>query len=271
MFTLNTKQNLLDYSDDNILDEIWEAVRRQDEIRTLDIDSFSVSVNHGSVLLTGHVSKDFFRDLIEEIACSIPGVNAIHNHLMVDSDLTIQVAERLAKDERTRHLILPVGCAHGWIRIGGVVPSREVQVAAEEIAAQVPSVRGILSRPRVIGESPEIERRPVQPQIQAKLYDHNRQEGVVTQVIIQPRNRLVTHAVVTIIDFADGKFIVHQNLVPLEATEVVNKESIFLRRKDLPLNAFPAFELSDYPPAPADWQPPYPYEVGSVRWSCEQR
>jgi hypothetical protein len=102
------------------------------------------------------------------------------------------------------------------------------------------------------------------------VYDHNRQEGIVTQVVIQPRNRLVTHAVVGTSDFQDGRFIFHEYLIPLEAMEVVNKESIFLKRNGPPLNAFPAFEASDYPPAPVDWQPPYPYTDGTVRWICEE-
>jgi osmotically-inducible protein OsmY len=271
MFTLKTKQNWLLYSDASILAEIWKAARQHDGIRALDIDSFSVSVKEGFVLLTGHVSQKYHRDLIEEIACSIPGVHGVQNKLVVDSDLTIQVAERLSRDECTRHFIFPVGCAHGWVRLGGVVPRRELQIATEEIAAQVPSVRGVLSRPRVIGEYPETERRPIQPQIQAKVYDYNLQEGVVTQVVLQPRNRLVTHAVVSASDFHDGKFAFYEYLVPVEGMEVVNKESVILKRNGPPLSAFPAFEPSDYPLAPLDWLPPYPYGAEAVHWSCEER
>ncbi|HSL44501.1 MAG TPA: BON domain-containing protein [Anaerolineales bacterium] len=268
---MNTKQNLILYSDARIPAEIWKAARQHDGIRALDIDSFSVSVQDSFVLLTGHLSRKSHRDLIEEIACSTPGVNAVHNNLVVDSDLTIQVAERLSMDERTRRFIFPVGSAHGWVRLGGVVPRRELQMAAEQIAAQVPFVRGVLSRPRVIGEYPETERRPIQPQIQAKVYDYNRQEGVVTQVVVQPRNRLVTHAVVSASGFHDGRFLFYEYLVPVEAMEVVNKESIFLKRKGPHLNAFPAFKKSDYPLAPSDWEPPYPYVAGAVRWTCEER
>lgn len=276
MFTLNTKQNLLHYSDDDILDEIWKAVRRQDEIRTLDVDSFSVFFKQGSVFLTGHVSKEYFRDIIKEIACSIAGVNTVRNHLIVDSDLTVQVAQRLTEDERTGDFILPVGATHGWLRLGGIVPSREVQFAAEEIAAQVPSVRGVLSRPRVIGESPQTEQRPIQPLIQTKIYESRRQaykmqEGIVTQVVVQPRNRLVTHGVVRSSSFYDGKFVFHEYFIPVEAMDVVKNESIFLKRNETPLKAFPAFEPTDGPPAPLDWHPPYPYVAGEVRWPRKQR
>jgi len=53
--------------------------------------------------------------------------------------------------------------------------------------------------------------------------------------------------------------------------EVVNQESIFLKRQGPPLNRFPAFEPSDYPLAPLDWLPPYPYAAEAVRWPCEER
>ena len=269
MITLKTKPNFVLYSDHSILAEIMEALRRDNGIRSLDMDSLSVSVHQGLVLLTGHLSQEYHYKRIEQIVCSTPGVSAVRNDLVVDSDLTFQVAESLFKNERTRYLVIPVGCGHGWIRLGGVVPNRKLQTAVEEIAAQVPSVRGILSRPRVIGEMSETERRPIQPLIHTKVYDHNREEGVVTQVVIQPRNRLVTHVVVSTSDFYDGKFVFYEYLVPLEAMEVVNQESLVLKRNGLPLNAFPAFEPTDYPLAPSDWQPPYPYTTGTVRWFCE--
>lgn len=269
MITLNNEQDLLVYSDDSILADIWKAIRQYEEIRALGMDSFSVSVLKGYVLLNGYVSKKYHRDLMEEIANSMPGVHAVHNKLVVDSDLTIQVAGRLSKDERTRHFVLPAGCARGWIRLGGEVPSREVQLAAEEIAGQTPFVRGVLSRPRVIGENPESERRAIQPRIKAKVHDYNRQEGVITHVVIEPRNRLVTHAVASISDFHDGKSVVHEYLIPAEAMEVVNQESIILKRNGSPLNAYPVIELSNFPLPLSDWQPPYPYEAGFVRWACE--
>ena len=270
MITLQTKQQWLFNSDASILAEIWKLAPQQGGILALDMGSFSVSVEEGLIVLTGHLSKKYHRERIEAIACSVPGVHAVQNNLTVDSDLTIQVAANLAMDERTRHFIFPVGCVHGWIRLGGVVPRSELQRAAEEIAAHVPFVRGVLSRPRLIGENLETERRSIQPQLQAKVFDYNRQEGVVTQVVIQPRNRLVTHAVVSVSGFHDGRFLFHKYLVPVEAMEVVDQESIFLKRNGPPLNAFPAFEASDYPPAPVDWQPPYPYTAGTVRWPCDE-
>lgn len=270
MTRLETKQNWLLDSDASILAEVRKAIRQDDGIRALDIGSFSVSVKEGLVLLTGHLSKKHHRERIEAMARSVPGVHAVQNNLVVDSDLTIQVAAHLAMEKRNRCFIFPVGCAHGWVRLGGVVPRRELQMAAEEIAGQVPTVRGVLSRPRVLGRSFETESRPIQPQVQAKVFDSNRQGGVITQVVIQPRNRLVTHAVVGVSSFHDHKFVFHEYLVPVEAMGVVRQESIFLKRQSPPLDHFPVFEPSRYALAPVDWQPPYPYEAGTVRWICDE-
>jgi osmotically-inducible protein OsmY len=154
MSTSKVNQHSVLCSDNSILTEIWNAVRQYAGIRVLDTDSFSVSVKEGFVLLTGHVSNKYHHDLIEEVACSTPGVKAIRNNLVVDSELTIKVAASLSRDEQTHHFIFPVGCAHGWIRLGGIVPRRELQIAVEEIAAQVQTVRGVLSLPRVLGEYP---------------------------------------------------------------------------------------------------------------------
>lgn len=269
MKSTTTDQYSLLNSDASILAEIWSALHKYETIRALDMDSFSIAVDKGSVLLTGHVSKKYHHDLIAEIAHSTPGVSALHNNLVVDADLTFQVAERLARDERTQEFIIPVGCTHGWIRLGGEVPTRELQLATEQISAEVPSVRGILSRPRVIGESPEAQRQPLQPHINTKIYDYNRQEGLVTQVVIQPRNRLITHVVVRTSGFDNGSVVSHEYVLPLESLEVVNPDSLFVKRNGPPLSAFPAFDASNYPLAPADWTPPYPYTTGEVRWPCE--
>lgn len=270
MQTIETIENLPVRSDDGLQAEILESLWRRQEICAVDMESFTVTVQQGKVTLSGHLKKGSNFQLIEKIVKSFPGVLQVDNQLVIDHDLTVQVAQALAGDKRTRSFVLPVGCSHGWVHLGGEVPSRELQIAAEEIAAQVPFVRGVLSVPAVVGERPETERRAIQPPIYAKTYDYNRQEGTVTQVVIQPRNRLVTHAVVSASDFHDGKFVFHEYFVPVEAMEVVTRGSIILKRNGPPLNAFPAFEPSDYPPAPLNWQPPYPYAGEAVRWTYEE-
>ena len=190
------------------------------------------------------------------------GVVAVKNGLVVDRDLTLRVAEALARDERTRPFILAVNCTHGWVSLGGEVPTGELQTIAEEMAAQVPSVRGVVSLPRVAGKAPDPIRRAVQPLIDAHLYGEDGQVGIVFQVVIQPRNRLVTQVIAS--DLKNVKY-----LVPVDAFEVVNKESAFLKRKVTSLGFFPVFNPSDFSPAPSFWQPPYPYTINAVLWLAD--
>jgi sporulation protein YlmC with PRC-barrel domain len=203
---------------------------------------------------------------------STPGVNAVQNNLVVDSELDIQVAQALTRDMRTRPLILPVGSYHGWVRLGGTVPSRELRSAAEAVATQVPAVRGVIALPQVTGEGPTPTRRAVQPRVGASVYAEDGQAGVVAQVVINPQSRLVTHMVVSakitfdtndVVGFksASGDF-----LVPVEAAEVVNDESIILTPQPPSIAAYPHFEASAYPTAPFTWRPPYPYSLSMVRW-----
>lgn len=271
MFKLKSKESMIAHTDNNIRAEIWAEVWGHDNIRFLDISNFSVTVEDSVVSLKGHLIKDSNFRLIEKIAYSIPGVIAVNNMLVVDNDLTIQVAQALARDERTRSFIIHVGCTHGWVRLGGDVPTFELQLVAEEIAGQLPSVRGVVSLPNVAGKAPFKKRQRVQPQIHAKIYDHSSEEGKVTQIVIQPRNRLVTHVVGRTKEYIVDEFVFHEFLVPIEAVEVVNQNGLILKRNGSPLIAFPTYESSNYELAPLDWQPPYPYTAGTILWPLDEK
>jgi hypothetical protein len=218
------------------------------------------------------VAGTFNRRRVEDSAWSVPGVNAVQNDLVADGDLEFQVAQALARDARTRPCILRVGSYHGWIRLSGTVSSQEIQSAAEAVAAGVPAVRGVIALPRVTGETATPWRRAVQPRPGARFYDAAGEAGLVEQVVINPRNRLVTHMVVSSnmagasYDIADFRRVTGDYLVPVEAAEVVNVESVFLSRQAPPMTAYPLFDASAYPPAPFTWRPPYPYEPSMVRW-----
>ncbi len=272
METLAVVSEQVKYTDELILNDIWRALWKNNLVRSTDIRHISVDVQRGRVTLTGHLSKENNRRRIEHIVRQVPGVTEIENCLVPDYDLTIRVAQALYRDERTRPYILPVGASHGWVRVDGEVPSRELQRIVEEVAAQTPQVRGVISLPRVPGEDDNPVRRRLQPQIGAQVYDRTGMAGTVSQVIINPRSRLVTHFAVHVRSgFLDGKFISGEYLVPVEAIDRVNEESVFLHRSGSPVHAYPAFDSEAYPLAPSSWQPPYPYRPGSVRWAAESR
>lgn len=254
-------------TNDGILADIWDALWKEDTIRSLDMSSISINVKGGEVYLTGYLARENNLPLIDSIAHYVTGVVVVHNHLVTDRDLIIQVARALAKDKRTCPFILPVGASHGWINLGGEVPTREIQCVAEKVAGGVPGVRGVITLPRVAGESPNRPRRTVQPRIGAAVYRENGEVGIVSQVVIQPDNQLVTHVVVHSKELRDGNLVTRETVVPVKAIDHVKNESIFLVRNGLSLKAYPVLDPDEYPLALFTWKAPYPYTAGEVRWS----
>ncbi len=257
-------------TNDGILADIWDALWKVDTFRSLDLGSLSIEVKGGEVYLDGYLAQENSLPLIESIVRSVAGVVAVHSHLVLDRDLIIRVTLALASDERTSPYILPVDAFHGWIHVSGEVPTCELQQVAEKVAGGVSGVRGVTILPRIAGESPAIPHCPVQPRIGAIVYGKDGEVGIVTQVVIQPDNRLVTHAVVRFKELRDGNLVARETVIPLDAGDLVKNESIILQRNGPSLKAFPAFDPDEFPLAPFTWQAPYPYNAGEVRWSLRE-
>jgi osmotically-inducible protein OsmY len=253
-------------SDDEILEDIWQALWKEETIRAIDNQDVSVDIERGQVCLSGHISKEYNNQRMEEIAWSIPGVVAVHNHLVNDHDLSIQVAQTLGNDGCTRPYVLPVSCFHGWVMLGGRVPNRDIQRDAEATAASVSAVRGVILLPDIQGEPAEPPRNTHQPGIGVRVYGEDQIEGTIFQVVINPQNRIATHAIVRVKYTSDGRHTWCDYLVPVESMQVVNEGGIFLNHGANGINQFPVFNPASYSFAPLTWQPPYPYAVGSVRW-----
>jgi osmotically-inducible protein OsmY len=257
-------------TNEGILADTWDELWKEDAIRSTDIGSISIHVKDGEVCLNGHLAQENNRQLIESIAQSVAGVVSVHNHLVVDHDLILQVAQALSRDERTRPFILPIGASHGWISLGGEVPNCELQRVAESVAGEVSDVRGVIALPRVRGENPSKPQQTVQPHIGSVVYREIGAVGVVTQVVIRPDNRLVTHVVVRSGELKDINLVAHEKVVPVSAIDLVNDKSIFLVRNGPSLNAYPAFDPDEYLLAPFTWKAPYPYTAGEVLWSLQE-
>jgi osmotically-inducible protein OsmY len=257
-------------TDDGILADIWDALSKVDTFRSLYLGSLSIDVKDGEVYLYGHVAQENNLPLIESIARSIAGVVAVHSYLVLDRDLIIQVAQALSSDERTRPYILPVDVCHGWIHIGGEVPTCELQHVVEKIAGGVSGVRGVTILPRLAGENPTIPHRPTQPRIGAVVYGKDGEVGVVTQVVIQPEDRLVTHFVVRSKELTGGNLVARETVIPLVPSDLVKNESIILQRHTPSLDAFPVLDPDEYPLAESTWKAPYPYTAGEVRWPLRE-
>ena len=252
--------------DDAIVEDIWSRLWQEDGIRNLDLNSLLIEVENGTVHLRGHVGKDLHRIRITEIASSVPGVQKIKNDLSADFKLQVKVAQALYRDQRTRSLFLNVNCMHGWITVLGQVPNQTLREVVEEVISKVPQVRGILHPPMVEGQAYPLYRRVVQPDIAARVYADEGLTGKVTKVVINPRNRLVTHFVVKASGEAAGLGLSAEFVLPIETIDVVNDENVILSDRVERIETYPQLDEQAYPPAPQDWQAPFPYRHGEVRW-----
>lgn len=250
----------------DVLADIQDALWSDTTIRTLDRESLSLEVNDDEVYLSGHVANRMHRHRIEDLVMRVPGVNAVHNDLIADDELATTVAQALAADPRTRPHLIWVGAFHGWLRLSGDAPEAAVRGAAEEIAGRVSHVRGVLDLPRLPEEQPGAQRRPLQPRLHVPVYAADGPVGKVGEVVINPRNRLVSHIVVQARAEGEGPNISGLFVVPVEAIETAGESSVFLTDTLRDLAARPVFREPDFPPAPSDWRPPFPYLVGTVRW-----
>jgi osmotically-inducible protein OsmY len=246
--------------------EIEERLWRDHGLRILEAGHIRVKVSQGVARLYGHVAKALNRTLAQEIAWMVRGVKGVQNDLEIDDDLKVKVAAALARDKRTRSYILPVGCSHGWIVLGGIVPDAEVQAAAESIAASVPQVRGVIGLPAISGQGLPPLRQAIQPEIGWNVYGKN-DRGSVAEIVIDPCSRLVTHIVVRR-DGVDHRMAEKGVLMPADQVDFAQEGAVWLK-SGTDFKNYPGFDPSQYPFAPEEWRPPFPYEAGAIRWPGE--
>ncbi len=126
--------------------ELAEAVRQSiwDYARLrVDIEAVTVHAQCNEVWLTGHVSSDTNRRLAEDQASLVKGVRVIHNELVADADLAMEVAAALGKHAETRGQPIGVYPKLGEVHLRGLVPTERVKQVAEEIALALPGVESV--------------------------------------------------------------------------------------------------------------------------------
>jgi osmotically-inducible protein OsmY len=268
-------------SDSAIEEEIWDRFLKEHN-SAFHTENLEVDSADGQVLLTGHMAEDRIRQKAGALAAQVRGVIQVQNEILLDSELQAGVIRRLAEDERTTAYLILVKCHSGWINLGGIVPTQEAAQATEEVVALTPGVRGILNLPWVGGlpwKDPDALgaiRRPFQPKIGAAVYDSSNgrrqgNAGRVTQVIIDPCSLLISHVAVRVKTMenpqaSDGKKLAEERVIPVSAIEAANRGNVWLEEGKY-IGAFPEFYPDRYPLAPEDWQPPFPFQPGTVRWS----
>ena len=125
-----------------------------------------VRVVGGTVYLSGTVDTDIERDLAVDLARSVDDIQGVESTLAVrtpppvmdeppvvddrtmsermeDANVTAAVRQALVDDARTRGAAIDVITMRGQVTLRGLVPSGATSVAAGEVAAGIPGVRGV--------------------------------------------------------------------------------------------------------------------------------
>jgi len=135
-------------SDGEVLDAARAALWNYPRLR-VDLRAVQVRVVDGEVWLNGHVSSTLNRRVMAELLEGIKGVTAIHNDLVADNELAIEIAQALAKDPRTHGQRLGVYPNLGEVYLRGLSDSPEAAQAATEIAAQIDGRHVVVNQIRI--------------------------------------------------------------------------------------------------------------------------
>jgi osmotically-inducible protein OsmY len=258
----------IDRSDGDVLAGVNDALWEADGLRSLNYKDIEVEARAGEVFLRGHVRSVMHKHEAEQRVAAVRGVEVVHNDLVADSDLEIAVAQALAANQPTRASILRVGASAGWVQLGGEVPDAQVRTEAETVAANVSAVRGVLSLPHLPGEHGSEYQRALQPRAGTAVYADDGEIGTLVGVVVNPRNRLVSHIVVNARLDLGGHEVRGQFVIPAAAIKMSTVSGTILTDSMRDVNARPRFRGADFPTPPANWQLPFPYQASEVYWSA---
>src|SRR4030066_2082002 len=86
---------------DGILSDIWDALRKEETISSLDLSGLSIKVQNGEVYLEGY-RKEENQPLVESTIHSVVGVVEVHNHLRTDDGILVDIWDALWKEDAIR-------------------------------------------------------------------------------------------------------------------------------------------------------------------------
>jgi osmotically-inducible protein OsmY len=258
--------------------EIYEALWDNDLLRSLEYGHITVRVAGNTVILDGHVTAAHARRWAEETVASVPGVEAIEDHLVDDDQIVVEVCLALARDPRTADETVLVAARHGVVVLSGAVASATSRQAAEERAASVGLVRGVSNYIEAPGVVVRDEAELVlQPQIHEEVIATDMAVGRVADVIISPHNRRVSGLVV------EGRFpypvsrnhrwdwdaydvptVERSVVIPSKAIAELTPTAVWLAVSATEAANNPDFDLECYRSPGSSWLPPYPYRPSEV-------
>jgi osmotically-inducible protein OsmY/sporulation protein YlmC with PRC-barrel domain len=262
--------------DSAITVDVDQALWSDEIIRALDIESIDATVRDGVVILSGYATTPTTKAHAERVARQVPGVLGVENRIVMDDEVVEAVAQVLAHDPRTREARIFVFADHGVVTLSGEIENLDVRVAAEEVAASVSLLRGVINDIDTPGVAIDpAQQRVLQPRIGQDVYAENTFLGRVERVIISPRHRRVT-ALVVRASFLDVERTLppawpddispeeRRLVIPIEVVRAVTDGGVLLTISGADATQCPDFDPSDFVAPDALWQPPYPYAHADV-------
>lgn len=269
-------------ADEQISDAITHDLGAHHLLGRSNVAYLHVMVTSGVATLTGHVVRASDKVQAESTARAVAGVTAVVNHLVVDYELMINVAQALGQSQKMEHEQIQVNVQHGVVYLGGKVNHPPARLAAGQIAATVPQARGIINVIHTPGSVLDSdEERFIQPRIGSEIYATDGQVGRVQQVIINPQNRRVTDVMLQVqvasphpLEWtetpAERPPAPHPVLISLSRIRCAPSGALFLNVNSDKVSHAADFNPIDYAAPPADWQPPYPYRSADVLFAKVQ-
>ena len=263
-------------TDSAIAHDVDQALWADGVIRALDVETIEASVGDGVVTLSGYASTPTSKALAERAVRQVPGVLGVKSEIVTDNDVEVAVAEALASAAPTRGQPIRSHASHGFVKLSGEVDSADVRAAAEEIAAGVADVRGVINHIQAPGVVVEpAQQRPLQPRIEQDVYAEDMFLGRVEQVIVSPRHRRVTAFVLrgrlpdperaeAYTLPADMPRQERRLVIPIDVVDDVTIGGVLLTIGGVDAARYPDFDPEHFIEPATGWQPPYPYTHADV-------
>lgn len=268
-------------SDAVIQESINNALWKDDVLRSLDYYEIDVYVKNGVVYLNGHIVSTSSQSRVKNAIRDIPGILGIKNYLVLDDELTSEVAASLGKLEHTYNCKFFTGLSHGVVLLNGQVSTTDVRRSAEQCAASHPKVRGVINYIRVPGVDLGVQdHRLLQPPIGKKIYFHDGISGLVRKVVINPDNRRVVAMTIqghfdelrvnlTLSNIRGEQSAKQLLVIPMSAIEYMTKISGFLTTHSTDSTMYQEFDESLFTAPNKYWVPPHPYCHDDVLFPVE--
>ncbi len=278
----NKFQELPDYKTDaSIAAEVENALWNNEILRVTDFHEIDVRVKNGVVFLTGHITGMMNQGRVESAVGNVKGILGMRILLVADDKLLLKVAEALVQIEQVEGNRVFAKIQNGVVVLSGEVISADDRDLAEQYAANVPWVRGVINNIAAPGIDLDAEdQRFLQPSIGEKIFFCDGLFGFVKQVIINRNSRRVDDMIIQG-RFPDkqlksesreaGETLTPERLavIPVSVIRYLTSYSGFLLIDSTETTRYQDFDPLSFVLPDADWVPPYPYCVDHVRFSAE--